>query len=141
MKTRFALSFLAMMLFTSVSDADGVPIEPGLWEMTSTMTMSMMPQPQTTTETECIEESEMDPEEFNMNEENPCSITDVSVDRGTARWSISCPTGNGMAMQGQWEIISKGDSITGNGSMTAEMMGQEMGFNMTWKGRRIGDCP
>lgn len=140
MNLRIAFSFLAMMLFANVSDAKGVPIDPGLWEMTSTMTMSMMPQPQTTTTTECIEESEMDPEDFNMDEENPCNITNVTVDGDTARWSISCPTGNGMAMQGQWEIISKGDSITGSGSMTAEIAGQEMGFNMSWNGKRIGDC-
>ena len=140
MYIRIALTFVAMMLFASISNAEGVPIDPGLWEMTSTMTMTMMPQPQTTTETECIEESEMDPEDFNMDEENPCNITDVIVNGDTARWSISCPTGSGMSMEGNWEITSRGDSITGSGSMTAEIAGQEMGFNMNWNGKRIGDC-
>lgn len=140
MKKRFALPLLVTMLFTNVAIADGVSIDPGLWEMTSTMTMSMMPQPQTTTETECIEEHELNPEDFNMDEENPCDISNVIMNKDTARWSISCPTGNGMDMQGQWEITSKGDTISGNGSMTAEIAGQEMSFSMNWNGKRIGDC-
>lgn len=141
MNKRIALAFLVTMLFANVASAKGVSIDPGLWEMTATMTMSMMPQPQTTVETECIEEDEMNPEDFNMDEDNPCSITDVDIDGNTARWSINCPTENGMAMTGQWEFTSFGDSITGEGSMTANMAGQEMGFNMTWNGKRVGDCP
>ena len=141
MNKRIALSLLVTMLFTNVAIAEGVSIDPGLWEMTTTMTMSMMPQPQTSVETECIEEDEINPEDFNMDEENPCDITDVSINGDTGRWSINCPTEMGMAMKGQWEFTSNGDSITGSGSMTANIAGQEMGFNMTWTGTRVGDCP
>ena len=141
MNKRIALAFLVTMLFANVASAKGVSIDPGLWEMTATMTMSMMPQPQTTVEKECIQETELNPEDFDMDEENPCTISDVSIDGDTARWSINCPTENGMAMKGQWEFTSHGDSITGSGSMTANMAGQEMGFNMTWEGKRLGACP
>jgi len=140
MNLRITFSFLVLALFANVSYAKGVPIDPGMWEMTTTMTMSMMPQPQTTVDTECIEESEMNPADFNMDEENPCNITDVSVDGDTARWSISCPTEGGMVMEGQWEFTSHGDSITGKGTMTTEMAGQKMGFDMTWTGKRTGAC-
>jgi hypothetical protein len=44
------------------------------------------------------------------------------------------------SMQGQWEFISEGDSISGNGTMSANYNGQEMGFEMTWEGKRVGDC-
>jgi hypothetical protein len=43
-------------------------------------------------------------------------------------------------MEGQWEFTSKGDSISGKGSMNTEFSGQHMGFDMTWVGNRIGDC-
>jgi hypothetical protein len=43
-------------------------------------------------------------------------------------------------MQGQWEFTSSGDSITGSGSMFAEIGAQKMDFNMNWEGKRIGDC-
>lgn len=140
MKISITLSFVVMMLLASTANAKGVPIDPGLWEMTTTMRMSMMPQPQTSTDTECIEEFEMNPEDFNMDEENPCKITEVTIDGNTARWLISCPTGGGMTMEGKWEFTSKGDSIAGTGSMTAEVAGQDMSFDMDWTGKRIGPC-
>jgi len=140
MNLRIALTCVVMMFFADMANAKGVSIDPGMWEMTMTMTMTMMPQPQTTTEMECIEENEINPEDFNMDEDNPCDITDMVIDGRTARWSINCPTEAGMVMKGQWEFTSKGDSIAGSGSMTAEIAGQEMGFDMTWEGKRVGDC-
>ena len=131
---------LAILFFTVTANAEGVSIEPGLWEMTTTMTMSMMPQPQTTTIEECIEETELDPEDFTMDEENPCDINDVEIDSDTASWSIVCPAGNGMEMAGSWEFTSHGDSLNGKGSMSADMAGQKMDFDMSWEGKRIGDC-
>jgi hypothetical protein len=140
MKLSVILSGLTAMFLTVTANAQGVSIDPGMWEMTSTMTMTMMPQPQTTTVKECVMESEYGPESFNMDEENPCNISDLLIDDNSARWSISCPSEGGPTMEGQWEITSEGDSISGNGTMTADYGGQKMGFNMTWEGKRIGDC-
>lgn len=140
MKSRVILSGLTAMFFAVAVNADGVSIDPGEWEMTTTLTMSMMPQPQTTTIKECIEENELNPEDFNMDEENPCAISNVDINGGTARWSISCPTDNGTAMEGTWEFTSEGDTLSGNGSMSANFGGQDMSFEMTWEGMRIGDC-
>ncbi len=141
MKIRMILPGLMMIFFADGSYAKGVSIDPGLWEMSSTMTMTMMPQPQTTTETECVEETELSPESFNKDKDNPCDVSNVSVNGNSASWSISCPGQAGMAMQGQWAFTSKGDSISGTGSMKAVVAGQEMGFDMTWNGKRVGDCP
>ena len=140
MRTRITLTGLLVLLFASIAQAGGVAIDPGQWEMTTTMTMSMMPQPQTNTTSECIEESELNPEDFNMDEDNPCSINDVNIDGGTASWTINCPAANGMEMEGAWQFTSQGDSLSGKGNMSADMMGQTMRFDMTWEGKRIGDC-
>ena len=140
MRINTILTGLAAILFAGASSAAGVSIEPGQWEMTSTMTMTMMPDPQTTTTMECIVEDELNPETFNMDKDNPCNITEVTIDGDTARWLISCPTEGGPTMEGQWEITSHGDSLTGTGSMITEFSGQKMRFNMSWEGKRIGDC-
>lgn len=140
MRLHVILSGLTILFFTGTVSAEGVPINPGMWEMTSTMTMSMMPTPQTTTVEECIEEDILNPEKFNMDEDSPCAITDVSLDGNTATWSINCPTEGGPAMEGQWEVTSHGDTLTGKGQMTAEFSGQKMGFDMQWEGKRVGDC-
>ncbi len=140
MRFSIFLTGLAAVFLTGSAIAKGVSITPGMWEMTSTMTMSMMPQPTSSTVKECIENDELSPESFNMEEDNPCNISDVTIDGNTARWSINCPTEGGPVMEGQWEFTSKGDSISGNGTMSAEFAGQQMGFNMTWEGKRVGNC-
>lgn len=139
MNSRVILASLTAMVFSVSAVADGVTIDPGLWEMTSTMTMTMMPQPQTTTVEECIEESELSPEDFNMDEDNPCNITEVAIDGDTASWAINCPTEGGV-MEGKWKFTSAGDSISGSGTMSMDYAGQKMGFEMSWAGKRIGDC-
>ncbi len=140
MNLRIALTCLSTLLFAATANAEGVPINPGQWEMTSTMKMTMMPQPQTTTITECVEETELSPDSFNMDEENPCDITDVKIDGDSASWSISCPFQGGSVMKGQWEFTSNGSSVKGSGSMAADFNGQKMAFDMTWEGKRIGAC-
>ena len=140
MRFNVFLTGLATVMIAGTASAEGVSIDPGMWEMTTTMTMTMMPQPQSTTVNECIEEDELSPESFNLDKENPCSISDVAVEETTARWSISCSTGGGPMMEGQWEFTSSGNTISGNGSMSTEINGQTMGFEMVWTGERIGDC-
>jgi len=140
MRFHLLLTVLATLFFAATVSAEGISIDPGQWEMTTTLTMSMMPQPQINTVKECIEKGELDPESFNMDKENPCAITEVSIDGDTARWLISCPTPNGPPMAGKWEMTSHGATVSGSGMMSAEFSGQKMSFDMTWEGKRIGDC-
>ena len=140
MKLCVVISSLTVMFFSVSAIAEGVSIDPGNWEMTSTITMTMMPQPQTTTVMECIKEPELNPEDFNMDEDNPCNISEVAIDGDTASWSINCPTEGGAVMEGKWEFTSAGDSISGSGTMSMDYAGQEMGFEMSWAGKRTGDC-
>lgn len=140
MLLKSCLIALVTVFFANSSQAEGISIEPGKWEMISTMTMTMMPQPKTTTVIECIKEDVFDPSAFNADEENPCMIEELKFDSNTARWSISCPTEGDMTMDGAWEVTSNGDTLSGKGNMSTQMSGQEFGFDMTWEGKRIGDC-
>lgn len=140
MRSDIILVLVSSLLFAGNSHADGVPIEPGQWEMKSTMTMSMMPQPQVTVDMQCIEEDVFDPETFSKDEESACGITNVTTDGNTARWEIDCPVESGAKMAGSWEMTSHGDTLNGNGTMTTEVAGQKVGFEMTWEGKRTGDC-
>jgi hypothetical protein len=140
MRFHSILIIMTGFFLSGIATADGLEIDAGNWEMTSTMTMTMMPAPQTNTVTECIKENVLNPETINMDEENPCDISDVKNDGNSISWSINCPTEGGMVMTGKWEMASKGDSISGKGSMSTEINGQAMGFDMTWDGKRIGDC-
>ncbi len=140
MNLRIALTGLTILLFSGTAVAKGISINPGQWEMTTTMEMSMLPEPQVRSSTKCITETELSPDDFNMNEDSPCDITDVSVNGNTARWSISCPVEGGIMIAGQWEFTSGGDSINGSGSMSGDAGGMQIEFKMDWEGQRIGDC-
>ena len=74
-----------------------------------------------------------------MDEDSPCSFDDVEIEGNTVRWNLNCP-GPAGTMTGSWEFTSTGETVTGNGSMSAQMAGQVMEFTMSWEGQRIGDC-
>lgn len=142
MKKLVLLSLISTTLFAASAMAQGIPVNPGKWEMSTTTTVSMpgmsMP-PQKEATTECVEEDMLTPEHFNDDPENPCNISDVEIKGDTAKWTVACPTEMG-DMGGHWEITSSGDTLAGSGSMSAEYNGQQMGFEVSWEGKRIGDC-
>jgi len=120
--------------------ADGIPVEPGMWEMSSTMTMPMLPQPRVTTTTECMTESEISMDDMGGEDMDPnCKFEMAQVDGNTMKWSFDCPVEGGTS-HGEWEATSVGDSVTGNGVITMSFQGQTMEMTMRWQGKRIGDC-
>jgi hypothetical protein len=139
MKKLLWITVFGLALLPGSVLAKGVEVEPGLWEMTMTMEMPMMPVPQVRTTTECIEENEINPDAFQMQEDSPCTIGDVVVDGDTITWTLQCPSDMGL-MAGKWSFTSQGDSMQGDGTMTMDMGGQKMVMTMSWEGKRVGDC-
>ena len=124
-----------------VAHAEGLAVEPGLWEMTTTVTMPMLPEPQTTTDKECVEDATLDVEDMNGDDLDPnCTVEVSQPDKQTLNWSMDCPVEGG-EMHAKWTVTSGGDSLEGKGTMTMSVMGQEMAMDATMSGRRIGDCP
>jgi len=136
------IALLAITLFlTPALKAGGIPVEPGLWEMTTTMTMPMFPQPRVTTVTECMQKSEISMEELNSEDMDvECVFNPAQVEGNTMKWSFDCPVEGGTS-HGEWEATSGGDSVSGKGLITMTLQGQSMEMNMSWNGRRVGDCP
>ena len=121
--------------------AEGIPVEPGLWSITTTMNMPMMPSPQTKTVQECMEDDIIDMGDMAAEDMDPnCTFELNQVDGNTMEWSIDCPVQGGGTMHAEWSATSGGDSVEGTGRMTMEMQGQEMEMTMSWNGERIGEC-
>lgn len=119
--------------------ADGITVEPGSWEMTSTMSMPMLPQPRVSTVTECIKESEITPESMTDDMDSSC-VFDVKVVEGnTMRWSMDCSSDESTS-RGEWEATSYGDTLEGAGTITVDVQGQNMVMTMNWVGKRVGAC-
>ena len=122
--------------------ADAIPVEPGLWEMTSTMNMPMMPQPNVSTRTECIEKAQLSMDDVGGEEMAPgCSFETAQVDDSTMQWSFSCPMEGGGTTTGEWQATSYGERVTGSGKVSMSMQGQVMEMTVSWEGERVGDCP
>ena len=120
----------------------GLPVEPGLWEMTSTVQMPMLPQPQVNTQTECLDKPVMSLEELQREQMDPnCEFATAQVDEKTVKWSVDCPVEGGGTARGEWQATSHGDRLEGDGTMTMSVQGQEMNMAMSWTGKRMGPCP
>jgi len=132
---------LVTLLAAPAVMADGIPVEPGLWEMTSTMKMPMLPEPRVTTTTECVEETEISLEDLGGDGMDPnCSFDLSQVDGNAMKWSFDCPVEGGTS-HGEWEAVSAGDSVSGKGLITMSFQGRTMEMTMDWAGHRVGDCP
>ena len=138
MKTRLLLAAL-LLTFSSASMARGVPMDPGKWETTMTMEMSMMPGPKVQTDIRCITESELSPDNFQSVQDSPCEVSEFEIDGNDVSWSIACPMPGG-SMTGNWSFTSGGDTVTGKGNLKGDMGGMAIEMNMSWEGKRIGDC-
>jgi hypothetical protein len=140
MKGKYMCLALLISLVSSSVFAEGIPIEPGMWEMTSTMNMPMLPQPRVTNSKECIEEDELSPETWNEEDmDTSCTFSNRVVDGNTMKWSMNC-NAQGGATRGEWEVTSHGDTLTGEGTVTVDMQGQSMVMDMKWDGKRVGVC-
>ena len=131
----------ALLLAAPAAWAEGLPVEPGKWEMTSTTKMPMLSQPRVTTVTECVKESEISMDDMGGEEMDPaCKFETAMVDGNTMKWSFDCPVEGGTS-HGEWEATSTGNSVSGEGLITVSFQGGAMEMTMQWEGKRIGDCP
>jgi hypothetical protein len=134
------LLFAMMLVLLPIKAlADGITIEPGQWEMTTTMTMPMLTEPKVSTVMECMDESEVSPEKMTDEMDSGCTFDARVVEGNTMKWSMDCVADNGSS-RGEWEATSHGDTLTGSGTITITMQGQSMDILMEWDGKRVGDC-
>jgi len=139
---RQMLIIVTMLTASAAACADSIPIQPGLWEMTSTMAMPMLPQPQVNTMTECMNKDYLSLDEVGSGDMDPaCRFETAQLDDSRVSWSFECPMEGGGKSRGTWEATSHGDRVEGHGNVTVDMQGQSMEMTMQWTGKRIGDCP
>jgi hypothetical protein len=136
-----ALVLLAAGAATSPAHAEGLRIEPGLWEMTSTINMLLLSDPAVSTVSRCIEKSEITMDEMGGEDlQNECSFEAIMMKGDSMQWIVDCQVGGGSS-RGEWVVTSHGDSLTSEGTLTMNVNGQEMAMDMNWSGQRTGPCP
>lgn len=137
---RNAWRLVAPLALVAASQAAlAVKVEPGQWEMNYEIQVPMMEQPQTRTVSECVTKDRLTADDLTQDGENPCTFENIEDSDERISWSMTCPSPSG-ATTGQWEFVSTGDTMTGEGSMAMDMPGMKMEMAMSMSGRRVGDC-
>lgn len=113
-------------------------ITPGKWELTTIATNPMSPQPQTEVRYQCMAEAEMSPEGF-MSDAQECTTSNVVSTDETMKWDMVCDM-EGAQATGEAEFNSTGASANGRMRITMVFNGQQMHFERTWDGQRVGPC-
>ena len=115
-------------------------MEPGEWELTTTMTSPMLPQPQTATVRHCIQAQDLaDPSRW-MGGSPPgsdCKLTPLERDANGASWEMACPS-SGFKGRGRARFAA--------GMMDSEMQmsgvqdGRKFEMQTRTRGQRLGPC-
>jgi len=125
---------LSLLLPFSASAAPDM--QPGRWEITSTMEMAgMAVSIPATRHTQCITSQDLVPQQPQDNDQ--CRMLDQKIDGNTVTWKMECDTGGG-TMTSQGKIVYHGSSFDGSMVASGGQMPSAMTMKMT--GKRIGSC-
>jgi hypothetical protein len=120
--------------------ATAFEVNPGKWEITSTTKAEMMPQPQTKTVSECLKEKTAQEVLGALTEKDICKVLSHTEKGDTLEWTMECRQPGSPPMNGTGRITSRGESLDGGMNVSVKVGEQEMKFDTTWKGKRLGDC-
>jgi hypothetical protein len=126
----------------AASAADHPNVQPGNWEITSTMEMPGMPMPPARPITHCIKPDEIkDNQSFadSMQTRNKgkCKISDIKIESDKLSYSFACDSG----ASGTTEVAFGGTTYEGTTKMTVPGHGNgPMTMTNHFKAKRVGDC-
>ena len=117
---------------------EGVPIEPGEWEMTATTTSATLEQPNTQSTTKCIELSSISPLDLTPSR-GECNISESSKTGDTINWKVGCKLDVG-TMEGVGTFTTYGDTADGKMNLDMHVQNDKFTMQVKWEARRLGDC-
>ncbi|MEM9303159.1 MAG: DUF3617 family protein [Pseudomonadota bacterium] len=135
---QYAFAAILLCAASTVVQAEGLEVTPGLWETTTTMNNPFAGGEQTNTSTECVEENYFDPESM-MQDAQGCQLLSNSVEGSTLTFEMVCDA-NGAKSNVKGVFESQGDSGSGRMDMNIDAGGMQMEMNMSWVSKRVGDC-
>jgi hypothetical protein len=134
-----------ILTVTTLAVAGGPKLNPGKWEITTTVEMAGMPMKMPPIKTtQCMTKDDMilknlpQPGPGMQGEKNnPCKVTNTEIKGDTVIWDLVCEGQQGMVSHG--EITYHGDTMEGFVKMTGQQ-GQKPPMTLKLKGKRIGPC-
>ena len=135
-----ARTLLAALLFLASASAWPEGMQPGRWEIVTTITSPAMPGVPPTTKLQCFgPEQEWDPASMlQPGQGHPdCTLTITSPAHYDFRWNMECPQSR---MRGSGKMRYGGTSMEGEMRTSTEIGGQSFDTTQKVSGRRIGPC-
>jgi len=144
MKSLSTLLF-AVLVPAAAMATDGLQLQPGKWETTTTMRNPFLPAAQSRTEIACLEVAEFDPRlqlQKGM-DEMKCESLDYQATAEQLSWRVRCvnPMDPSAPVVGEGVWHANGDS--GSGSVVMQMSLPGLGlqeFRIESTSRRLGAC-
>jgi hypothetical protein len=130
----------ALLVASSFSASAQQGMQPGEWELTTTITSPMMPQPQTATVKHCIQKEDVaDPSRW-MGGKPPgsdCSLTPLERDASSATWEMACPSSG---FKGRGRARFAAGMLDSEMQMSGMQEGKKFELQTRTRGRRLGPC-
>ena len=139
MQPKMTIILIFVIIVGLGTQAWGLNLKEGRYEITSTVKMSGMPmQPPPTTITECV--TQQDPVPNQQADSGNCRITDMKTTGNTVTWEMECDQ-QGQEMKSRGQMVYQGDRFEGTIDTQMGPQAGNMKMTTTIKGQRIGDCP
>ena len=116
-----------------------VEIDPGKWQVTTTSKFAAQEEPSIETEILCLPARYFSPERMVRGAARSCEIEKTLVSKREMSWKVSCKKSM-EAFRGSGTIKSTGSEASGTTVTTMKMGGQSLVTEVSWEGKRLGDC-
>lgn len=135
-----SLVFVLCVAASGPAGAQQQGMEPGEWELTTTISSPMMPQPQTATVRHCINAEDIAEPSRWMGGRPPgsdCKLTPLERDAKGASWEMSCPASG---FQGRGRARFTAGMMDSEMQMSGMQDGKKFEMQTKTRGRRLGPC-
>jgi len=135
-----SLFFTLLATASSAAGAQQQGMEPGEWELTTTISSPMMPQPQTATVRHCVKAEDIAEPSRWMGGKPPgsdCTLTPLERDGKGASWEMACPASG---FQGRGRARFAAGMMDSEMQMSGMQDGKKFEMQTKTRGRRLGPC-
>lgn len=117
---------------------DGIRVEPGLWEFSSSIPDPASGSGGPQTYRTCVRDRTITPQRV-MAMQKECRLWNAVFTGPSARWKMRCETPAG-PMTGSGSLRSSGTAVAGTVDLTMALGSLEVPISGDFRGRRVGAC-
>lgn len=133
-----ALLVAVLSVVPMIAHAEGMRVEPGLWEMKATTPGFFGSAPMEKVYSRCVRADSVTLERF-VAELDGCRVLEPQITERSMKWKMSCPTEAG-TMTGRGDFRSAGSTVRGTVEMAMMIGTQQIPMISSWAGKRLGPC-